>query len=95
MFYLELDQFADACAGCRHVSDSEIPPLVFFFFQPAFQNLVVFLADHVFDERHLLDLDGLEAQFFLSNRSQVPVDGMDPLIDGTRFLGIDKSCFVG
>ena len=93
MFYFDLDKLADAGPGCRQIPHNEIPFHVFVLFQLIFQEIVVGIADHVFQKILLLDLDRLETEPILSQKLQEfasSTDNLDEVFENREQIEISR-----
>ncbi len=61
-----LYQFADPCACCGEVTDNEVPFDLSVLFEAGFEEIVVGIADDVFEVGALLDFHGFEVEFGLA-----------------------------
>ncbi len=87
-----LYQLADTCASCGEVTDNEVPFGLSVFFEAGFEEIVVGVADDVFEIGALLDFHGFEVEFALAEKGKVLVKGLDSQVHG---FGLERLHQIG
>ena len=94
MLCLDLNQFANPCAGGREKADHKIPKQFTIPFQAGLEIFVVGLADDILQKRFLLHPDKGLFPLSLADSLQVAVDGQETQVYGLRFVAVDQPRFI-
>ena len=64
MFYFDLDELADTCSGCSQIPYDEIPLHITVLLELILEEIIICVADYIFEKVLLLDFHRLQMQLF-------------------------------
>ena len=73
MFYFDLDELADTCSGCSQIPYDEIPLHITVLLELILEEIIICVADYIFEKVLLLDFHRLQMQLFFAEISEVLV----------------------